>query len=252
VLGSELSGTPDYIAPETIQGQVKPGDAHLVDVYALGVVGYELLTGLLPYPAEELSELFQQILHHPTPRVRAERPEVPYALDVLLASMMAKEQGDRPDSIDAVHYQLSAIAEGRSLDPRGRRLRVVAVDDDDDYLELIRSCTEQLQEEVDLRLANEGPKALELLREDPCDLLIADLDMPQMSGMELFMHVRAMPEARDTLVAIISGTAKPSDRALLTQMGVIDFIEKKGQTFGLLVERFESLVARAAAARAPT
>src|SRR6478735_6792376 len=44
-----ISGSPHYMAPETIQGKVRTGEAHLVDVYALGVIAFALVTGQAPF-----------------------------------------------------------------------------------------------------------------------------------------------------------------------------------------------------------
>jgi serine/threonine protein kinase len=86
VLG--LLGSPRYMSPE----QAREEDVTAqTDIYSLGVVAYELLTGKAPFAANGLSKLIKQILHEdPTP-VRDFRPDVPERLEHIVAKAMAKQ-----------------------------------------------------------------------------------------------------------------------------------------------------------------
>lgn len=240
----ERRGTPSYLAPEVITGAVGMGNGHFLDIYGLGVVAYELLTGVLPYDADSTQDLLHETLQAPVPRVSDNRSDVPPALDHLVYTMMAKAPIDRPDSIDAVLHVLRAVQEGRKLHSVSHALSVVMVDDDPDYLALMRTCSDLLSRKIDLRLAPDGVVALEMLRERPCDLIIVDLEMPRMNGIELCMYLRGMPEAKNTLVAILSGQTKPQDKALLSELGVIDFVEKSSLNLEQFIERLNQILDR--------
>ncbi|HEY6017855.1 MAG TPA: protein kinase, partial [Gaiellaceae bacterium] len=99
-------GTSDYIAPEQAQGQ--PVSAQ-TDVYSLGVVLYELLTGETPFRGENFVAVAMQHINEPPPSARAVRPEVPPRLDAALQRAMAKEPADRFPSMDAFCAELAAI-----------------------------------------------------------------------------------------------------------------------------------------------
>jgi serine/threonine protein kinase len=102
---SGLQGTVAYMAPEQFQGGCTDFPS---DIYALGVTYYQILTGDLPYDAEEIEAMFWQHVKAPVPSARAVNPEVPHALDCLVQRMMAKNLASRP-SADEVAQALSKL-----------------------------------------------------------------------------------------------------------------------------------------------
>jgi serine/threonine-protein kinase len=97
------------MAPEAIRGAVRVGAAHLVDLYALGIIAFVLLTGAPPFDHASPVELMLQHLHEPTPRVAARRPDVPAALDALVAQLLTKDADDRPSDLDVARGELRRI-----------------------------------------------------------------------------------------------------------------------------------------------
>jgi Tol biopolymer transport system component/tRNA A-37 threonylcarbamoyl transferase component Bud32 len=87
-----FTGTIDYVAPEQIEGQ--PPDAR-ADVYSLGCVLFECLTGRVPYPRDnELAVIYAHLQDLP-PKVTDLQPDIPPAVDDVLARAMAKRKEDR-------------------------------------------------------------------------------------------------------------------------------------------------------------
>jgi len=76
-----VAGSLQYMAPEALSGDVAEGAAGLVDVYALGVLAYELLTGFAPFDGAEPVELYRAKTRAKLPRVREHRPDVAAELD---------------------------------------------------------------------------------------------------------------------------------------------------------------------------
>lgn len=101
-----LAGSPNYMAPEVIARNVQPGAGHLADLYALGIVAYELLVGRTPFEREHWLKTLQAHLAEPPPDPRALRPDVPDALARLVLELLAKEPEDRPDSAEWVARSL--------------------------------------------------------------------------------------------------------------------------------------------------
>ena len=85
-------GTIDYLAPERIQGDGGDGRA---DVYALGCVLFEALTGAAPYERDNDVAKMYAHMSAPVPSAREHRPELPAELDELAQRAMAKDPGDR-------------------------------------------------------------------------------------------------------------------------------------------------------------
>ena len=107
--GKRISGSPHYMAPEAIRGNVPVGAAHLVDLYALGVIAFVLATGAPPFDHTSPVELMLQHLHETTPRLSSRRADVPPALDELVAQLLAKDAGDRPADLDVTRGELRRI-----------------------------------------------------------------------------------------------------------------------------------------------
>ncbi|HEY7398699.1 MAG TPA: protein kinase [Gaiellaceae bacterium] len=100
-------GTSDYIAPEQAQGMHVD---ELSDVYSLGVVLYELLTGDVPFPGENFVAVAMRHINEPPPSVCAARPEVTPRLDAAVRRAMAKEPSDRFPTMADFGRELEACA----------------------------------------------------------------------------------------------------------------------------------------------
>jgi eukaryotic-like serine/threonine-protein kinase len=103
-------GTVQYLAPEQLQGE--PADPR-TDLYALGVVAFELLTGRLPFTGETPMAIAYQHIHEPMPRPSSANRAVPASLDGWVASVTEKQRELRPESASEARRDLET--EARSL-----------------------------------------------------------------------------------------------------------------------------------------
>jgi serine/threonine protein kinase len=95
----EFVGTIDYIAPDQILGQPATAAA---DVYSLGAVLYECLTGTVPFSRHTDAAVMYAHLSEPPPRVCEERPDLPLAIDQVVSRALAKDPQERPASAGAL------------------------------------------------------------------------------------------------------------------------------------------------------
>jgi eukaryotic-like serine/threonine-protein kinase len=108
----ELFGTPQYMAPERIMGNDTGGAS---DIYALGVVFFEMLTGELPFNAPDVATFFVKHMNELAPSPCTLNPEVPPKLDELVLRMLAKKPNERPVDCHRVHQDLLEIIHEREI-----------------------------------------------------------------------------------------------------------------------------------------
>jgi serine/threonine-protein kinase len=117
-------GTPDYISPEQARSKDVGG---ATDVYALGVVLFEMILGRLPFLADNPMDMVRMHMTEPPPAPSELWPDVPAVLDRLIVSMLKKDPAERP-SLDEIRVTLSELRESPrpTLPPRTRRGRLDA------------------------------------------------------------------------------------------------------------------------------
>jgi eukaryotic-like serine/threonine-protein kinase len=119
-----VMGTSDYISPEQARGG--PVDA-CSDIYSLGAVLYELLTGEVPFQGGNFVSVAMRHINDPPPSVREQRPELSPRIDAAIRKAMAKDRDDRFPNMEAFAAELrAALAEpdGASVGPMDQTLVV--------------------------------------------------------------------------------------------------------------------------------
>jgi serine/threonine protein kinase/tetratricopeptide (TPR) repeat protein len=106
-----VMGSPNYMAPEQAAGA--PADIKS-DIYALGTILFEMLTGRLPFTGRNAIDILMKKGGGPAPRVDELRPEVPPPLTEVVARCLELELDARPESMRALEYELTRAIEGRA------------------------------------------------------------------------------------------------------------------------------------------
>jgi len=109
-----LIATPAYMSPEQAAGAALDARS---DLYALGVMLYELLTGRLPFEAASMGQLLLQIARGEPEPLQRLRPDLPPALVMLVAELLARQPDQRPEDGEAVAAQLHALADAWATPP---------------------------------------------------------------------------------------------------------------------------------------
>jgi predicted Ser/Thr protein kinase len=110
--GSRL-GTPQYMSPERCRDGEVTAES---DIYSLGVLLFQMLTGRLPFEASTSVELVRKILSEEPARVRAYSPNVPMPVERLVAYLIEKRAEERPHSSEQVCEAIAAVRAGKPLD----------------------------------------------------------------------------------------------------------------------------------------
>ncbi|MDD7966811.1 serine/threonine-protein kinase [Actinomycetospora lemnae] len=108
-----VAGTLDYIAPERFTSR-RAG--HRADIYSLGCVLYEMLTGDRPFPVQSLPEALHAHIYLPPPKPSDAVPGVPAGLDAVVARAMAKSPDDRYPTCAAMAADARAALAGRQVE----------------------------------------------------------------------------------------------------------------------------------------
>ncbi len=259
-------GTAEYLAPEQAQ------DASRVDIradlFSLGATLYWCLTGKAPFPSggNILHDLARRRTQ-PSPSLRAWRPELPAELDQVVARLMALDPDDRyaaPEQVLQVllpflkpatraRHLLCAeapVADQPAEQPDGllpeisSSPRILIVDDEENLRLMCQLILER--EGYHCEQAENGLRALEIIAQRPFDLVLLDIDMPQMNGVETLRRLRENPPQSHLKVIMFSGRATGDDMAELMVTGADDFLTKPFTALQLLARVKNGLRLKAA------
>jgi len=155
-------GSPRYLSPEQAREEEVTKQT---DIYSLGVVAYELLTGRPPFQASGLSKLVHQIQFEEPVSIRELRPEVPESLEAIVKRAMAKNLEDRYATGQELATDLAALFSNLDESPPPpsdedkftpvRLLKFFNDFSDDEIREVIQACTWQKYQALDT-IVDEG------------------------------------------------------------------------------------------------
>ena len=233
-----MAGTPAYLAPEFSRVDLP---AHLLqrsDIYSLGVIAYEMLTGSPPYDIVTTQDMLNA--HGAPPPLPSNlRPELTAAFDGPLLSALSVDPARRTASADELRRQLLRARE--SIQARTRALRIVVADDDADFLALARETLAFGLPGAEIETVPDGRAALAAIDREPASLAVIDLDMPGLNGVELTAALRAHYSI-PIVVCTASGGAP--DWRLLSAIGADGFLVKPIDPFALIALARKMLAAR--------
>jgi tRNA A-37 threonylcarbamoyl transferase component Bud32 len=113
---SVLVGTPLYMAPEQIDSSIGRGESSAIDIYSLGVILFEILTGRAPSEGETFLELLDCIRAGRTQKLRAIRKDVPRDLDQVCSRCLQPNPTQRYASADALADDLRCVVAGTPIE----------------------------------------------------------------------------------------------------------------------------------------
>ncbi|HEY5270915.1 MAG TPA: protein kinase [Anaerolineales bacterium] len=109
VTGTAILGTPAYMSPEQSQGEGIDGRS---DIYGLGVIIFELLTGIQPYQGNTPMSVVVKHITDPVPHILDVKPDLPPTIEAVIEKAMAKDRDERFSTVKALTDALDAVARG--------------------------------------------------------------------------------------------------------------------------------------------
>ena len=219
-------GSPHYISPEVIKQSEARGAGALSDLYSFGVTAYELLTGRTPYDAPTLDALLKLHVDAPVPDARMLRPNLPRDLAELVAELMAKRAGERPQSAEDVVWRLQKLAKGLADAPSRRKPQALVVSGDVGLCGQLDVCLRSWLERVEVTTCLTAEQGITALEKAPPDMLLLDLDLAGTSGIELLMNLRGSEVPWPPAIVVVQSGAQASDLELLRRLEVMCFVAK--------------------------
>ena len=111
--GTGIIGTPSYMSPEQARGEEEVDGRS--DIYALGAILFEMLTGHTPYTATTPMALALKHIMEPVPRLQDRNPKLPLESEFIISRAMAKDPEERFQTAGGFAEALRAVADGKSL-----------------------------------------------------------------------------------------------------------------------------------------
>lgn len=228
-------GSAQYMAPEAALGNdVNAELATRRDIYALGCIAFELLTGRPPFQAPNDIGLMSKHLLEPPPPATSLRPDLPPGYDEVLMRALDKDPLKRPASASELRRLLLLVHE-RDDDPKS----ILVADDDDDWRELVHRALAERFPDAQIDVVRDGREAIEKFDEHPYCVVLLDLEMPAVDGIELTARLRARDESRTTPLIVMTAAGGPGEWRRLSKMGADGFLVKPIETedLAMLIRR---------------
>lgn len=220
-----VAGTPAYMAPEIASGHaVSAALAARADVYALGVIAFELLTGRLPFDGEDVITVLWDHIATPPPRPSDINPGLTSAFDEVILGALSKDPATRVG--DALALRDGLLAARARLHTSHTDTHILIVDDDPEFAAWARDVLDLELPGSEITIAGDGAAALSVLARRPAALVITDLQMPIMNGIELTAALRGQEATRHVPIVVVTGVGGASDWKVLRHIGADGFLVK--------------------------
>lgn len=220
----DLVGTPGYVAPELLlPSDTRPDIAPRADVYAIGATAYWLLTGRLPAGSNDPFDLPTQWTRRYIPPPSELRPELSRRYDAPILQAIHRDPIARPDARGLRDELLAA----RDHSPESIATPlVVLIDDDPDALMFIEAVIDQALPNAETVAMRDPHAALALIQSRRPDLIITDLQMPGLGGIELTAAMRRRAKTRDIPIVVLTGIGGAEDWKRLRELGAAHLLLK--------------------------
>lgn len=209
-----MVGTPFYMSPEQMMGRDVDDRS---DIYALGTIFYEMVTGRLPFPEKStIALIYQRMSTDPVPP-RDIDPAISPELSDFIMTCLARDVEKRYASIACVREALNAATRGPSIVPRKR---ILIADDESAIRKMLAYALKRA--DYDVLEAGDGRQATQMIEEQKPDLVIMDLMMPAMDGLQSLEYLRDRRILQKTPVIVMSAKLTDDYRSYLKSLGIRD------------------------------
>jgi eukaryotic-like serine/threonine-protein kinase len=217
-----IVGSAAYMAPEAALGEgSKPELATRRDIYALGCIAYEVITGRPPFVAPTDMGLMAKHLLEPAPPASSLRADLPSTYDDVLMRALEKDPHKRWRTVGAFRRALLSVRAGEEIPDR-----ILIADDDPDWRMLLHDALAPRFPDAQIDLVPDGERAIAAFESNPYSVVLLDLEMPEVDGMALTAHLRSLDASDRTPIIVLTAAGGPGEWRQLSQIGADGFLVK--------------------------
>jgi serine/threonine protein kinase len=217
-----IVGSAAYMAPEAALGdESKPELATRRDIYALGCIAYELLTGRPPFIAPTDMGLMAKHLLEVPPHASSLRTDLLPGYDDVLLRALDKDPHKRWRSVGAFRRALERVRAGEEIPDR-----ILIADDDEDWRQLLHDALAPRFPDAVIDLVSDGEQAIAAFEKNPYSVVLVDLQMPEVDGMKMTAHLRSLDASDQTPIIVMTAAGGPGEWKRLSQIGADAFLVK--------------------------
>jgi CheY-like chemotaxis protein len=217
-----MCGTLEYMAPEIVgEHEIQDHFAPRADVYSLGCMTYELVTGQLPFARKSDAALMVSHLVETPPPPSEVRPDLPPGLDDIVMRALAKNPADRTASAAELRESLATMRQAAHW-----ARRILLVEDDEDFRELVAQHLTRTFPGMRVDQAGGAEVALAAFDREAYDAVICDLGLPDVDGVTLTTLLRQRRRGRDVPLVVLTGSGGPEEWRRLAALGADGFLVK--------------------------
>ncbi len=254
-----LAGTPAYIAPELVEGRPDADRSPATDIYSLGATAYEMITGSLPFNGDTWIEILRKHLTEMPSYPSERRPGLPEEMDNIVLRALSKDPKERYRDCAEFYEDLLAVesiatparsrpsipANGPSnkkrrsarkissippsamrSTPSSVRGRLLVVDPDSKFRDFVLHTAKAAVPGCRIQSARDGAMALKLVEEFNPHVLLLDLSLPEVNGLEVVATLRGEKKFDNLAIVVVADKAGHKEANILGGMKVTRFLTK--------------------------
>ena len=160
---NSVMGSVHYLPPEQASGK---GCTIKSDIYSMGIIFYELLTGSLPFKGDNAVEIALKHMREPVPSVREDNPSIPQSIENIIKRATAKNPKNRYDSARSMHEDLLTALDDERMDEKEYQYKYPESDNENKKSKKAEQALEEKAEDLKLEKIGEDTESLTEETED--------------------------------------------------------------------------------------
>ncbi len=222
----EIMGTPAYMAPEQIDPSLGEVDLR-TDIYAFGALMYELACHQPPFPGKNISSILYHVLCKTPPAPSSINPSCPPAFERIILRCLEKEKEKRYQNVSELKTDLHTInLKELSPEPESRERKYTVLIVEDNPMNRDMLARRLSRKGFIVYTANDGKEGVEKTKEILPDIILMDLDLPEIDGWEATRMIKSDEKTCSIPVIALTAHAMTGEKERAFEAGCDEYDTK--------------------------